>query len=115
MAPPKTREETLRQMRMLWFAYLATIPLYIYAGKLTNFDWLHFQNAVSILAFLGILDLIYFAFLRSRQFARASDAVRIEPGNMHTITRWRISWTILLALPKANHFLASVSKLETNP
>ena len=93
--------EALQQMRLMWFAFLATIALYIYAGTITNFSFLNFRNEGIVLSILGILDLLYFGAIRLGLFARALKAAQEHPEDMRAVRRYTVAWTILLSIAEA--------------
>lgn len=101
MAAPKTKEEALLQMRLTWFAFLMTIPLYIYAGTITGFVWLNFRHAGTIFDILGILDLLYFAWIRISWSPRALEAAQEHCEDMRAVRRWMVVWTILVSIAEA--------------
>lgn len=101
MAPPKTKEETLRQMRLIWFAFLASIPLYVYVATVTNFDWLNIRNAGTIFDILGILDVLYFGGIRISLYARAQKAAQGHSEDMRAVRRWMVFWIILVSIADA--------------
>lgn len=97
MAAPKTREEALRQMRLVWFCFVISIPLYVYVGEtMPGFLWLSFPNAGRTFVILAALNLFSFSWvLRKRYFPDAA-VVRTEPETMRAVRRWMTSWTILI-------------------
>lgn len=101
MALPKTNEEALLQMRLIWFAFLMSIPLYIYAAAMTNFTWLNFRNARTIFDVLGILDLLYFAWIRISWFPRAVEAAQKHSEDIRAVRRWMVVWTILVSIAES--------------
>lgn len=106
---PKTKEEALRQLRSIWFAYLATVPLYVYAVQLMSGPlWLHFRNAVEIFSILSALDLISFVWFWKKRHPRAVETLRSNPDDVHAIRRWVASVTILLALVESHAVFGAI-------
>lgn len=100
-AQNKTKEEALRQMRLMWFAFLMTIPLYIYGVAIGGLSWLHIRNAGTIFGVLGVLDLFYFAWIRMTRYSRALEAAQEHAEDMRTVRRWTVFWTVLVAIAES--------------
>ncbi|HLJ40613.1 MAG TPA: hypothetical protein VKT50_03905 [Candidatus Acidoferrales bacterium] len=99
MAAPKTTEEAFQQMRFMWFAFLASILLYIYIATTTPPPaWLNFRNATRIFPILGVLDLVYFAWFRTKRFPGALQLAQERPRDIHAIRRWVAAWITLAAI-----------------
>jgi len=99
VATPKTTEEALQQMRFMWFAFLTSILLYIYIATITPPPvWLNFRNATKIFPILGVLDLVYFAWFRTRRFPGALELAQERPRDIHAIRRWVAAWITLVAI-----------------
>lgn len=98
MATPKTKGEALQQMRLMWFAFLATIALYIYGGTITSFSFLNFRNEGIVFSVLGILDLLSFIRVRMHLYPRALKALQERPEDVRTVKRWNTLWTALLCI-----------------
>ncbi|MGB6874486.1 MAG: hypothetical protein WBD87_00495 [Candidatus Acidiferrales bacterium] len=101
MALPKTKEETLLHMRLIWFAFLMSIPLYIYAGMLASFSWLNIRNSGIIFDVLGVLDLLYFGGIRISLYARAREAAQGHSDDIRAVRRWMVFWIVLLSSAEA--------------
>ena len=102
MATPRTKEEALQQMRLMWFGFIVTIPLYIYMGEtMTGFSWLNFSYAGKTFAVLSILDLYCFMWAWRKRYSPALGAIQREPENIHAVRRWMSSWTILICMAES--------------
>lgn len=109
VAHPKTKEESLRQLRSIWLAYLATVPLYVYAVQLMSGpSWLHFRNAVEVFSILSAFDLISFVWFWQKRHSRAVETLRSNPEDVHAIRRWVASVTILLALAESHAVFGAI-------
>jgi hypothetical protein len=97
LATPKTRAEELRQMRLVWFCFIISIPLYAYIGEtMPRFSWLSFPNAGKTFAILAALHLLSFSWALRKRYSPTVGAVRTEPEDMLAVKRWMASWTILI-------------------
>lgn len=112
MALPKTKEEALRQMRLTWFAFLMTIPLYVYAATIGGFSWLNIRNAVTIFDVLGILDLFYFAWIRIGRYSHALEAAQEHPEDMRAVGRWKVFWTVLITIAEAEALFGVLLQMQ---
>lgn len=88
-------------MRLIWFAFLMTIPLYIYGATIGGFSWLNIRNAGPIFGILGISDLFSFAWIRVGRYSRALEATKEHAEDIHTVRRWKAVWTVLLCMTEA--------------
>ncbi|MHB8412484.1 MAG: hypothetical protein ACYDDI_11145 [Candidatus Acidiferrales bacterium] len=99
MARPKTKEEALLQMRLMWFAILMSILLYIYVGEMSpGIKWLNFQNTGKIFVILAVLNLVSFLWFRKKRYRAARDLAKEQPENTHAVRSWMNSWIILLSI-----------------
>jgi hypothetical protein len=114
MALPRTKEEALQQMRLTWLAFLMSIPLYIYAATIANFEWLHFRNAQTVFDVFGILDLLCFVRFRISRYPRMLGLAQQHPEDMHTVRRWTVVWTMLLSFAEAEAVFGVCSQIENN-
>jgi hypothetical protein len=99
LAAPKTKEEVLGQMRGLWLAFLASVPLYLCVGEISKtIPWLNFPNAEATLATLAVLALFSFLWVLLKRYFPALQIVRSQPNDMHAVRRWQVFWVNLLAI-----------------
>jgi uncharacterized protein (DUF1684 family) len=105
LAIPKTREEALLQMRLVWLAFVVSVPLYVFIGETTQYSWLNFRNAESIFVVFGALNLLSFTWiLRNRYSPSLRDALT-QPDNPVIVRRWMTSW--MIAVCNANALLVT--------
>ncbi len=99
MARPKTKEEALQQMRLMWFAILISILLYIYVGEMPpGIKWLNFQNAGKIFVILAVFNLISFLWFQKKRYRAAGNLAKEKPENIHAVRGWMNCWIILLSI-----------------
>jgi hypothetical protein len=99
MATPRTREEALMQMRIVWCAFLLAFPLYIYAGHVSrSISWLSFPNAGKIFVILAVLNLCSFVSTWHKLYSPARRALQNQPGNIDAARRWNSSWVALICI-----------------
>lgn len=97
MAVARTKEQALRQMRSMWFAFIVSIPLYIYAGDVIGrISWLRFRSAGGILIVLAALNLLSFSWALRKRYLPAKRTVERQPEDADAVKRWVSSWTIVL-------------------
>src|ERR1035437_4297012 len=90
-------------MRLVWFTFVISVPLYVFIGETTQFSWLNFPNAGKVFVVFGVLNLLSFAWvLRNRYPPSLRDALT-QPDNLVIVKRWMTSWTI--AVCNANALL----------
>jgi len=88
MAPPKTKEEALQQMRLIWLAFLVSVLLYLYIGyAMPPFPWLEFRHAQATISVLSVLDLVNFVWFRVKRFPSALQSAQAQPQDIHAIRR----------------------------
>jgi hypothetical protein len=97
MATPKTKEEALQHMRLIWLSLVIAIPLYIYAGRLIGrVSWLGFSNTGKICVILGALNLLSFFWFLQKRYLPAFGEFRNQPENIQVVRRWMLSWMALV-------------------
>jgi Na+/melibiose symporter-like transporter len=97
VAVPRTKEQALRQMRSMWFAFVVSIPLYIYAGCIVGrVSWLGFRSAGMIFIVLAALNLLAFSWALRKRYLPAKRTLKRQPENADAVKRWMSSWTIVL-------------------
>ena len=97
MAVPRTKEQALRQMRAMWFAFIMSIPLYIYAGDVVGrISWLQFQSAGKTFIVLAALNLLAFSWVLRKRYLPDQRNLQGQTENADAVKRWMSSWTILL-------------------
>ena len=113
MASPKTKEEALRQMRLMWFAFLMTIPRYIYGVAIGGFAWLNVRRT-AIFDGLGILDLLSFAWIRIRRFAPALRTTQEHSEDISVVRHWLAVSTALLTIAEAEAVFGTLLQIGHN-
>lgn len=84
-------------MRSMWFAFIVSIPLYIYVGSIVGWvSWLGFRSAGMIFIVLAALNLLAFSWALRKRYLPAKRAVERQPENADAVKRWMNSWTIVL-------------------
>ncbi len=102
MAAPRTTEEALHQMRVIWFSILVSIPLYLYAGDVVGaIPWLSFPSAGKVFIVLAVLNLYYAFWFRRSRYLPAVIAIQDQPENVHAVRRWMSSWTVLICMAES--------------
>jgi hypothetical protein len=102
LVAPKTKEEALRQMRLIWFAFIVSIALYVWIGEtMPGFSWLTFPNAGKTFVTLAVLNFLYFLWAWRKLYSRALEVIQIQPENIHAVRRWMNAWIILMCLAES--------------
>jgi hypothetical protein len=83
-------------MRLMWFTFLVSVPLYVFMGETTRFSWLNFPNAGKVFILLGALTLLSFTWALRKRYSPALGAVLTEPDNIVVVRRWMNFWTMVL-------------------
>jgi hypothetical protein len=94
LAIPRTREEALLQMRLVWLAFVVSVPLYVFIGEITRSSWLNFSNAGKVFIGLGALNLLSFTWVLRNRYSSALRPALTQPDNVAVVKRWMTSWTI---------------------
>ena len=96
MATPRTREETLQEMRLMWFVFIATIPVYVFMGETTRFSWLSSPVAGKILICYAALNVLSVSWALRKRYIPALESLRSQPENTHDLVRWKAGWLIVI-------------------
>ena len=97
MAQPKTKEEALRQMRLIWIAFVVSTLLYVYIGETTpGFGWLHFKDADKLFVTVAALNLLSFVWFRIKRYPSGVKLAKDRPHDIRAIRRWMNYWLVLL-------------------
>jgi hypothetical protein len=97
LAAPRSKQEALQEMRMMWFGLITANVLYVYIGETEPvLSWLSFRHAAKTFAILAMLSFIAFAWALWKRYLPAVEALRDQPENMQAVKRWMGRWTILL-------------------
>jgi hypothetical protein len=84
-------------MRFVWCAFIVSIPLYFYGGKVARrFSWLGFSNAGKVFVILGALNLLSFSWGLRRRYFPALRVFRSQPENFDAVKRWMHYWIVLI-------------------
>ena len=60
-------------MRLIWFSFIVSIPLYIWIGEtIQGPSWLAFPNAEAVLIILGVLNLLSLSWIWRKRYSPAS-------------------------------------------
>jgi hypothetical protein len=99
MAVPATKEQALRNMRVMWFAFIMSVVLYIYMGLTLkpSFSWMSFKNAGTIFAVLSALYFFGFLWAWWKFYRPAVQLIRTNPTDVHAVGRLMVAWIMLLA------------------
>ena len=102
MAAPKTKEEALQQMRLMWLAIISSIVLYVYTSEMMRgIAWLTFSHAGALFAVLAIFNLYSFSWFRMKRYYPAVRAIQSQPENIQAVRRWMSCWTIILCVAES--------------
>ena len=94
---PRTREQALRQTRLISFSFIVSIPLYIWIGEtIQGPAWLAFPIAETALVILGVLNLLSLSWVWKKRYSPALEAMRDHSEDINVVRRWTNSWTIAL-------------------
>jgi hypothetical protein len=97
LAAAKTKEEALQQMRLIWFAFVVSIALYVWIGEtMPGFSWLTFRNAGKTFVILAVLNLLSFTWAFRKRYIPARAVLRSKPEDIRAVKRWTTYWLILL-------------------
>lgn len=103
MAVPKTKDEALQQMRVMWGGMVIAVALYVYIGEtIPGPSWLSFRHAGTTFVILAALNLLAFWWELRKRYSPAVQVLRLRPGDMHATRRWMNMWIVLLC--SANSF-----------
>lgn len=94
-------------MRLIWFAFIVSVVLYIYMGETmaADFSWLGFNNAEKIWGVWAMLDLFYFLWVWRKFYRPAVELIRKQPEDAHAVRRWMLGRIMLLASGEAEILL----------
>ena len=86
-------------MRVMWFAFIMSVVLYIYIGVTvkSSFSWLGFKNAGTIFVVLSAFEVFYFLLAWRKFYQPAMEFIRNQPEDVHAVGRLMVGWIILLA------------------
>jgi hypothetical protein len=99
LATPRTKEEALQQIRIVWCAFILTIPLYIYAGHVFGtISWLSFPNAGKLFIILAVLNLWSYGWTWRSRYSPARSTFQDEPEDIDAVRRWNGSWVVLISV-----------------
>ena len=99
-------------MRLIWFALLASIPLYVNAGILSSSYRSNIRIPRHVFEVLAIVNVLYFVGIRISLYPRARKAVQEHPANLRAVGRWMVFWIILASSAEANALLAVCFQIE---
>jgi hypothetical protein len=99
MAVPVTKEQALRNMRVMWFGFILSVVLYIYIGLTMkpSFSWMGFRNAETIFGVLSTFYFLGFLWAWWKVYRPAMRLVRNQPEDVHAVRRLMVGWIMLLA------------------
>lgn len=98
LATPRSKEEALQQMRLMWLGLMIANLLYVYMGETGPvLSWLSFRNAGKTFVILAVLNFISFSWALWKRYLPAVGVLRGQPENMRAVKRWTGMWIILLA------------------
>lgn len=102
MAPPKTKEEALLQMRTIWAAFVFSILFYAYIGEmLPAVSWLNFTGATKTFVALAFLNLLLLLIVWKKRYIRAAVTARKQPEDNNAIRKWMTCWVLMMALSES--------------
>jgi hypothetical protein len=90
MAVPVTKEQALRNMRVMWFGFILSVVLYIYIGLTMkpSFSWMGFRNAETIFGVLSTFYFLGFLWAWWKVYRPAMRLVRNQPEDVHAVRRF---------------------------
>jgi hypothetical protein len=89
LAAPKTKEEALQQMRLIWVSMIVSILLYVYMSEMVrSISWLNLSHAGMLLVILAICNLYSFLRFQTRRYNPAHRAIQSQPENIQTVRLW---------------------------
>jgi hypothetical protein len=100
MAVPTTKEQALHNMRVMWFAFIISVVLYLYVGA-TLSPKPSPASAMTIFILPAALDLLWFLWFRLKRYVPALRNLQSQPDDAHAIRRWTAYWVVLLAMAEA--------------
>ena len=96
MAAPRTREEALSHMRLVWFSVVASFALVVWAGEtVPGISWLASPGAGKAIGLLAMFYILSFLFIWKKRYSPSLRAVRSHPEDMHAVRHW-MSYQIML-------------------
>ncbi|MFZ0332562.1 MAG: hypothetical protein WAN10_07760 [Candidatus Acidiferrales bacterium] len=100
MAIPVTKEQALRNMRVMWFAFIMSVVLYLYVGT-TLSPKPSPAPAMTIFILPAALDFLWYLWFRLKRYVPALRSLQSQPDDAGAIRRWTAYWVILLAMAEA--------------
>jgi hypothetical protein len=102
LGAPRTRDEALGQMHLMWFSFIVAFVLIVWAGEtMPGFSWLAFPNAGKTFFILAVFYILSFFWVRGKRYSPALEAIRSQPEDIHAVRRWMSSWTMLVCMANA--------------
>jgi hypothetical protein len=99
LAAPRTREEALSYMRLVWFSVVASFALVVWAGEtLPRISWLASPGARTMIAALAAFYALSFLFIWRKRYSCSLRAVRSQPEDMRAVRRWMTYQITLLCI-----------------
>ena len=100
--PAKTNDEALRQMRLLWFNFIATFALFVWIGEtMPRYSWLAFPSAGKIFVTLAVFNLVSLFWFWRKRYSPALGAVRSQPEDINAVKKWKGFWLVLVCMTNA--------------
>lgn len=100
MAAPTTKEEALRKMRLMWFAFLMAVVVYLYIGATVRTmtvspPWVDYPKT---LIGLAVLDLFLFLLVLFQRYFPSLQNLRSQLDDPRAVRLWQVHWTVLATL-----------------
>ena len=99
MSAPRTVDEVLSHMRLVWFSVVAAFVLVVWSGEtLPGISWLAFPAARTTIGIVAVFYALWFLFIWKTRYSPALRAVRSQPEDMRAVIRWMTYRTALLCI-----------------
>jgi len=108
MAVRVTKEQTLRTMRVIWFAFIMSVVLYIYVCKMIR-PSSPSGAETTLFVVPAVLDLLSFLWIRFKRYAPALQSLQSQPEDVRAVAKWRVFLVALLAMAEAEILFGVVS------
>jgi hypothetical protein len=96
-----TKEQALRNMRVMWLAFLMSVVLYLYVGTTLSLKPTTPAASMTLFAAPAVLDFLFFVWFRFKRYAPALRNLESQPDDVRAIGRCMTYWIILLAFAEA--------------
>jgi hypothetical protein len=95
-----TKEQALRSMRVMWFAFIVSVVLYLYIGTTLSLKPTS-TASMTLFAAPAALDFLSFLWFRFKRYVPALRELRSRLNDVGTIRRYMTYWIILVAMAEA--------------